>query len=68
MARTVHFYWVNFAKTGDPNGPGLPAWPAYSGADDTLMGFGESGAAPIQGFGKTRLDAIDAAGGATLPP
>lgn len=33
LSETVQGYWVNFAKTGNPNGAGLPTWPAYSAAD-----------------------------------
>jgi para-nitrobenzyl esterase len=29
LALRVMGYYANFAKTGDPNGPGLPEWPAY---------------------------------------
>jgi para-nitrobenzyl esterase len=30
-------YWTNFAKTGDPNGPGLPLWPGYEEASDLTL-------------------------------
>jgi para-nitrobenzyl esterase len=32
-------YWVNFAKTGDPNGPGLPEWPNFTGQRQESMHF-----------------------------
>ena len=37
MAEIVTNYWVNFAKHGDPNGPGLPAWPRYERRSDRLL-------------------------------
>jgi para-nitrobenzyl esterase len=30
-------YWANFARTGNPNGAGLPKWPRYQAADRRVM-------------------------------
>ncbi|WP_279303127.1 carboxylesterase/lipase family protein [Hyphococcus luteus] len=35
-------YWVNFAKTGDPNGASLPTWPAFSSDTSMVMELGEN--------------------------
>jgi carboxylesterase 2/para-nitrobenzyl esterase len=40
VADTMSSYWVNFIATGDPNGPGLPSWPAYSADANAVMELG----------------------------
>jgi para-nitrobenzyl esterase len=41
----VSSYWINFAKTGDPNGEGLPNWPAFDEKENQVMYIdGDTGA------------------------
>jgi para-nitrobenzyl esterase len=48
LADTVSSYWINFAKTGNPNGKGLPNWPAFDAAQQITMELGEkTGARPV---------------------
>jgi para-nitrobenzyl esterase len=37
VAEQMMSYWTNFAKTGNPNGPGLPNWPAYSATSRQVL-------------------------------
>jgi para-nitrobenzyl esterase len=38
----VSSMWVNFAKSGDPNGSGLPAWPAFDTKTEMLLEIGDA--------------------------
>jgi para-nitrobenzyl esterase len=38
----VSSIWAQFAKTGNPNGPGLPEWPLYKPDTQLLLNIGDA--------------------------
>jgi para-nitrobenzyl esterase len=43
LAARLTDYWTNFAKTGDPNGAGHPAWPAYDTTSEPTLELDTAG-------------------------
>jgi para-nitrobenzyl esterase len=51
-------YWVNFAKTMNPNGENLPNWPVFEDGKETVMQF-NNGASLIPLPNRERIAVID---------
>ena len=68
VARMMNTYWVNFAKTGDPSGKGLPRWPMNNARTNLILDF-QPDATIYTGVDphKARLDATEMADGAVIP-
>jgi para-nitrobenzyl esterase len=42
ISEAMATYWTNFAKYGNPNGQGVPSWPAFSDANPEVMYFSQT--------------------------
>jgi para-nitrobenzyl esterase len=50
LSEQMQAYWTNFARTGDPNGEGLPEWPKFTKDAQGYMAFTDNGAAAKAGL------------------
>ncbi len=67
LAEQVQGYWTKFAKTGDPNGEGLPAWPRFDAPGEAVMELGDV-ARPTGVLDPRRKALFDAYLSTRLPP
>jgi para-nitrobenzyl esterase len=58
LSELMSSMWVNFAKTGNPNGKSLAKWPAYRVQSDESLEFGDK-VKVITGLHKPALDFLD---------
>jgi para-nitrobenzyl esterase len=56
MAALASKYWVQFAKTGNPNADGMPLWPEYDPEINRILHFTNSGVVLGTDPLKARLD------------
>jgi para-nitrobenzyl esterase len=59
LSETMTSCWANFAKTGDPNGSGLPVWPRYDAGGRRVLHLDET-ITVAPDARRTRYEAIDA--------
>lgn len=56
LSDVLQQYWVNFIRTSDPNGPGLPAWPGFREPERSYVHLAEAGVTVKQGLRRPQCD------------
>jgi hypothetical protein len=54
VAEEISSYWVNFARSGNPNSPDLPSWPPFTNTDSKVLAIGD----PITVDGVTNINGL----------
>ncbi len=57
-ARTIHAHWIAFAKSANPNAPGLPEWPAFTSAAPNTMHYSADGIRAVPELDKAKFDLL----------
>lgn len=56
LSDMISTYWINFARTGNPNGPGLPEWQVFTEDDQKVMVFDATpGARPLPNLDRMKV-------------
>jgi para-nitrobenzyl esterase len=58
LTQVIMQYWINFAKTGDPNGESLPPWPRHEPGENKLQNLGDD-VSFIADFAAPLCDALE---------
>ncbi len=58
ISRDMGHYWIRLAATGNPNGPGLPRWPAYRADTEEMVDFADD-IHVLKGHRNEQLDVIE---------
>jgi para-nitrobenzyl esterase len=59
LSEMMRTYWTNFVKTGDPNGTGLPKWPAYTDSKPQVLHIESGNTKPGPLVNENGLDVLD---------
>ena len=67
LGKKMRAYWINFIKTGSPNGAGLPQWPQFKGDNGAVLNLSNAGGTSTDFAARHHCAALKQAGLVSYP-